>query len=875
LALKSHAGLAFFWPAGGIAIGALIVLGPAARLPVTLGMVFGSIACSLTVGRSPGLAVAFAVPNASEALLTAWLVQRWFGATFKLEEVSQVLGFLVASAIAVAVGAACAAIVVSFVEQTLFTLQVWRVWFSAGLLGTITVAPLLIELAEAVREVPPRRELVEGVAALVTLAALSAFLISVPQGPWATALPVALVLPLLLWVAVRCRPVFAAAAMFVVTLAVVWSATFHRGHFGDASIPLADRILAAQTLVLAGTLLALVLAALFSERRQSETTLQKSKERLQLALDGAELGAFSADLTTDLLECDARTALIHGHNVLPVTLKESRRFVHPDDLVRIDNALAEAQRNGGAWRAEYRMVPPPGHPHAGETRWIAVESSIVRNPRGTAVRLLGVTRDITHQKRAEEALAERNAQLALAGTGALVGSYGYDVDSGEMQVSAGYAAIHGLPEGTTETTRREWRDRVHPDDIGRLDGLRSHAFGKRGYEYNVEYRIVLPDRSVRWIESRSFISYNADGCAQRVIGVNIDITERKHIEALLKDSKTRLADALAAGQVMAFEWDAVTGLSERSENAAQVLGSEPRGKEFIRHVHADDRKMLKAHIHDLSRGNPSYTLEFRYIGPDSREVWLEETAKGEFDATGKLVRIKGLTRDITERKRAEERQCVLVAELDHRVKNALATVSAVVSHTRQGSRSVANFAAAIEGRIHSMAATHELLSSRQWQGLSLADLVRRELAPYATRNNTEINGPAVLLRTEAGQAMAMVLHELATNAAKYGALTNKNGRVSVRWDRRLNGHPRSLVLEWQEIGGPPIVAAGKSGYGTSTIRNLIPYEFGGTVDLVFAPEGVRCRLELSGDWLSNESEPVSEALTRRARAGAAGGEHER
>jgi len=122
------------------------------------------------------------------------------------------LGFLVASAIAVAVGAACAAIVVSFVEPTLFTLQVWRVWFSAGLLGTITVAPLLIELAEAVREVPPRRELVEGVAALLTLAALSAFLISVPQGPWATALPVALVLPLLLWVAVRCRPVFAAAA---------------------------------------------------------------------------------------------------------------------------------------------------------------------------------------------------------------------------------------------------------------------------------------------------------------------------------------------------------------------------------------------------------------------------------------------------------------------------------------------------------------------------------------------------------------------------------------------------------------------------------------------------------------------------------------
>jgi hypothetical protein len=231
-------------------------------------------------------------------------------------------------------------------------LQVWRIWFSAGLLGTVTVAPLFIGLGDAVRDVPPRPQLIEGAMALVILAALSAFLISMPQGPWATALPVALVFPVLLWVAVRCRPVFAAAAMFVVTLAVVWSATFNLGHFGDASIPLADRILAAQTLVLAGTLLALVLTALFSERRRSEAVLQKSKERLQLALDGVELGAFSSDFATGRFECDLRTAQIHGHDMPPVTIKEVRRFVCRADLVRIDAALAEALRTGSTWNAE-------------------------------------------------------------------------------------------------------------------------------------------------------------------------------------------------------------------------------------------------------------------------------------------------------------------------------------------------------------------------------------------------------------------------------------------------------------------------------------------------------------------------------------------
>jgi len=158
-----------------------------------------------------------------------------------------------------------------------------------------------------------------------------------------------------------------------------------------------------------------------------------------------------------------------------------------------------------------------------------------------------------------------------------------------------------------------------------------------------------------------------------------------------------------------------------------------------------------------------------------------------------------------------------------------------------------------------MATTHELLSSDRWRGISLTKLVRCELAAYATGNNTEINGPEVILRPEAGQAMAMVLHELATNAAKYGALSSKNGRVTIWWDQHLNGCLRShLVFEWQEIGGPSVVALGRPSYGTNTIRELIPYEFGGTVDFVLAPEGVRCRLELPADWLCNDRRTFSE-----------------
>jgi len=157
---------------------------------------------------------------------------------------------------------------------------------------------------------------------------------------------------------------------------------------------------------------------------------------------------------------------------------------------------------------------------------------------------------------------------------------------------------------------------------------------------------------------------------------------------------------------------------------------------------------------------------------------------------------------------------MLVAELDHRVKNVLATVSAVASRTQDADVSRAEFVATLAGRIQSMAATHELLSCRQWKGISVGELVRRELAPYLTRNNTDISGPELTLSPEAGQAVSMVLHELTTNAAKHGALSTDDVRVSVRWYRVLNGNAGArLRIEWQETGGPAVRAPQRSGYG--------------------------------------------------------------
>jgi len=238
--------------------------------------------------------------------------------------------------------------------------------------------------------------------------------------------------------------------------------------------------------------------------------------------------------------------------------------------------------------------------------------------------------------------------------------------------------------------------------------------------------------------------------------------------------------------------------------------------------------------------------------------WIESRSFISYASDGRPQRVIGVNIDVTERKRAEERQGVLVAELDHRVKNVLATVSAIITQTQESSSSQMDFVTALNRRINSLARTHELLSESNWRGASLAEIVRREFAPYAT-GNADARGPSVTLKAEATQAVATVLHELTTNAAKYGAFSNRTGRVSVQWRWLQNGSRDRLVIEWQETGGPPVLAPSRSGYGTSIIRELIPFELDGEVELSFAADGIKCRLEISGEWASKDKRKAVES----------------
>jgi two-component sensor histidine kinase len=195
--------------------------------------------------------------------------------------------------------------------------------------------------------------------------------------------------------------------------------------------------------------------------------------------------------------------------------------------------------------------------------------------------------------------------------------------------------------------------------------------------------------------------------------------------------------------------------------------------------------------------------------------------------------------------RQSRREAILIGELQHRGRNTLGLVMSLIDRARESTKSSEEFVSSVQGRIRSMAITQGLLSETRGRGVSLANLIRAELEPYTTTANATFDGPEVLLTPRATHGLAIVLHELTTNAAKYGALSQQGGQVSVWWTvTEKHCATAMLRIHWKEAGGPKVAPPARQGQGSMVIRDLLSYEQGGSVDLVFAPDGVCCTISL-------------------------------
>jgi PAS domain S-box-containing protein len=254
---------------------------------------------------------------------------------------------------------------------------------------------------------------------------------------------------------------------------------------------------------------------------------------------------------------------------------------------------------------------------------------------------------------------------------------------------------------------------------------------------------------------------------------------------------------------------------------------------------------LAAVRRNLDRGEP--VAPFATVGLDKhgrpRHVSISVSPLRRVD--GALMGASIITRDISDLRRAEEHQKLLLAELSHRVKNTLAVVVSIANQTLSRAPSLAEFGDSFRGRIQALAAAHSLLTAAEWQAADLKVLVEQAVEPYRARDgaNIEIRGDRVLLEPNAALTLSLILHELTTNAAKHGALQNARGRVAVDWEVEANDH-RELHLRWNETGGPPVRPPVRRGFGVSLIERSVAYELDGSASLDYRAEGLACEIAL-------------------------------
>jgi len=322
--------------------------------------------------------------------------------------------------------------------------------------------------------------------------------------------------------------------------------------------------------------------------------------------------------------------------------------------------------------------------------------------------------------------------------------------------------------------------------------------------------------------------------------------ELSETNARLTESEELRTLALAAGQMGTWEWDLVNDRGRFDEGQCKIFGVDPASFEVTLDsvralIHPEDWDDLAQAWARSAQEAESFQAEFRVQRYDGTLRYCAGTvvASGE---SGQIVRLSGVTLDITERKEAEKRQAMLAREVDHRAMNVLTVVQSIVRLTR--AKDIEAYVAAVESRIRALALAHVLLSKSRWQGAELEKLVEEELAPYRVKasdpDKIVTRGQNIMLEPATAQTVALALHELATNAAKYGALSAPGGRVRLSWDVQ----PDSVLLRWVESGGPSVNAPDAKGFGTRIIGAIIEGQLGGETTFDWRPNGLQCTLTI-------------------------------
>jgi len=479
----------------------------------------------------------------------------------------------------------------------------------------------------------------------------------------------------------------------------------------------------------------------------------------------------------------------------------------------------------------------------GGTDWVRWCMKPWRHPSGEIAGALMFTEVITGQIEARTKIAQSEALFRETFENAAVGIAHAAPNGAWLLVNPQMCTITGY--SAEELLTKTVRDITHAGDFEEyLPQVKSMYRGEID-SFGTEKRYIRKDGSIVWARLRISCARKAGGEIDHFIAVIVDISAQKMAEIALRESEERLGAALRAGRLGVHDYDPQTGRVKWDRETYRLWGV-PEGEAvtmetFEAGVHSEDLCVVRA---ALSRaldpsGTRRYECEYRVVSrADGAVRWISADGDVTFEG-GSPVRLVGTVQDITERKKREAQVELLLREVNHRAKNLLGVVQAIASQTAV--EGCEEFIARFSDRVRALAANQDLLVKSQWQGVKLGELVSAQLAHFEglIGSRIEIAGPPLRIAAEAAQPIAMALHELATNAGKYGALSNSKGKIRIAWDFDRDG---SFHLSWTESGGPAGSRPGRRGFGTMVIADTPEIQLDAKVALEFPSSGAEWRL---------------------------------
>jgi PAS domain S-box-containing protein len=578
--------------------------------------------------------------------------------------------------------------------------------------------------------------------------------------------------------------------------------------------------------------------------------LAAAETRLRASQESAGIGMAETDANGRYLWVNEAFSRITGFSreeALGLTLWD---LTHPDDLPA-DRGSFERQVAGsiGSYSIEKRY-----RRRNGSFGWGLVTGNVVRDAADNFLYAVRTLSDVSELKRTEFALRQSESRLNIAVQAAGLGIWDWDVLTNTMEWSEPAKAMFGFPPGRP-VSFEQVRDATHPEDLPRTSAMARAALdptlrSREAYEY----RIIRADGEIRWMLAHGeavFAEIGGETCAIRYTGTIQDITERKRAADRLVENEARLRLAIDAAKLGIWEYDATTDRVSGTAELYRILGfgdtsHVTRADLVSRYYPGEQQQVAAAWEQALARGERYFQVEYRYLWPDGQVRWLLLRAEMMLDRHDVPIRAVGVVIDITDAKRSEEQRTLLIRELNHRVKNTLAVVQALAFQSLPKEGPASQSRDVFLARLGALAQAHDLLSAGEWHHLDIRDLVSIAAAPYRLPDGSSpfaIAGPSVHLGPQLGLSLVMVFQELATNAAKYGSLSEAGGSVTVSWEVEEAGPESVLLMTWVEAGGPPVAPPTRRGFGSRLIERTLAHEGGGS-ELDYHPQGLRCSIRL-------------------------------